>query len=754
MAFSAALIIFLYVRFENSFDTFHYDYYRIFRVAKSFKNEVGELIPDATTQAALAPAMKREFPEVEETVRVLPNFTKGLVTANEKSFYETSFYSADPAFFTMFSFRFLEGQPETALVSGKSMVITESVKRKYFGDQPALGKSIHTDEDYVVSAVIADVPANTHFHFSFVNKLIADSDSEWNGYNWYTYIKIQKETASSELENKIQALIERNQVELKANYFIQPLSDIHLHSNLKSELKPNGSYSFIKILVFVGGFLLLVGLINFVNLSIVQALHRAKEAGISKILGATRQTLLMNFLFESMLMVIISFAVSLGITYWLLPEFNSLFSIELSLSGLLQFKIVLLITGLLLLIAILSGLFPAIYFSRLNPVKILKGVFQQEGHGIRLRKALVLFQFVAAIALLSGITIIYRQMQFLKEHDLGFDKEHLMVLTGERDQNYSMLKEKLLQLPEIKGVTQAGAMPGDVNQFFMAFPKGSDKSTIIDFAFVDYDFVDVMKLKIIKGRDFSRDISSDASSFPLIINETAVRLLGLTENAVGAEIAAQPASENPRYFKIIGVVKDFHFAKLHEPIKPITYSLSTRGDNLVLKLTTKNYSSTVGKIQDIWKENQKDKPFDYYFFDEAFNSKYTMEENFQAFFTGLGVVTMMIACSGLFAIAAFLMLKRKKEVGIRKAMGASVQNVYYLLSKEYVHLIAVALFISIPVAWWLMDTWLTHFAYRIKISPSEFLITAGVTLVFTLITISYHSVKMAILNPRDTLQSE
>ena len=685
-----------------------------------------------------------------------------LVVYGDKIFYETNLFSADPEFFNVFTYQFLEGEPSLALIDDKSLVITESIRKKYFGELAAIGKILsYNGEDRLISAVIEDPPINSHFHFNIIGKLISPSynlnslDTDWNGYNWYTYLKLKPKTDVTEFEKKLQGLIERNKVVLKANYFIQHLTDIHLHSNLKSELETNGSFSFNRILVYVGGFLLLVGIVNFINLSVVRVLFRAKEFGISKISGAMNFNLFFNFLSESFVLVFVSFNVAIILIYLILSSFNSRFGMMLSLNELKDPIIAITCFIILLVIGVLSTAFPALYFARLNLVKILKGGFNAGNHGVWLRKSLVVFQFIVTAVMISGNVIIYRQMDFLKNQDLGFDKEQILILPGiSEDLHGDVVKEKFLQLPEVKKIAFASSLPGDQNMFFMAAAKGSTQNTIMDYAFVDYDYIDLLDLKITQGRNFSREYLTDETDFPLIINETAARILGLDGNAVGSEITPNPKALKPIYFKIIGVIKDFHFTTFHEEIKPFMLSLSPQGPNLILKLRTDKYSATLDKLENIWKENIKNIPFDYRFLDDSFYKKYKAEENLQIFFIGLTLVTMLIASSGLFAIATLLINKRKLEIAIRKVMGASTKNVYRLIGQEYVNLVSLSVLLSIPIAFILMKTWLENFVYRIDISIVDFVIVAFISVTLCLLIVSYQAVKIAIMDPLKTLRSE
>lgn len=759
LSFGCSFLIFLYVQYENSFDRFYPDHNRILRIAKSFVNDAGELVPDAFTPGALAPSLKSSFSHIESVTRIEPIQGKALIQVDEKSFYESSILAVDPDFFNVFNLDFIEGNPARQLMNDNAVVITESLRQKLFGNELALGRLIRIDilgDEKVVEGVVKDIPRNSHFHFKLLFKLNTSPyegysiDQEWNGYNWYTYVKVLTDQKIESLTTEIQQRVDKNSPELRAEYFFQPLTDIHLHSKLKSELESNGSFAFVNILTVTGFFILLVGLINFINLSMVRVLHRSKEAGINKVNGATHRKLFTDYFIESILIMVVAELMSLLLVIQFLPHINSFFDIAISFQQMDRSQVAIWIP-LFVLLCMGAATMPAIYYAKVSPIKVLKGDYQNGGQA-GFRKMLIVFQFVVVTVLLVSIVVIHRQMQFMRNSSLGFDKNQLLVLSGADGGEET--KNRFLQLPEVIKASFANSLPGEKNMFFMAAVKGSSRTTIMDYSLVDYDYFDVLGLKIIEGRSFSRDFPSDRTTFPLIVNETAAHVLGLSSKVVGTEITPNPKDTNPMYFKIIGVVKDFNFNTFHEEIKPYLFTFSPTSTNLVLKLSSNDYSSTLKRIKSVWKDVYKSKPFDFYFLDESFYSNYKEEERFQTFLLWLTVVTIAIACSGLLAVSSFLISKKKREVGIRKAMGATSLLIFSSLCMEYIWLSLISIIISFPLSFFIAKQWLSNFAYQVPVNGIEFVIAATTLIILSVGMVSYQSLKMASTSPVEILRSE
>ncbi|MFZ6000466.1 MAG: ABC transporter permease, partial [Bacteroidota bacterium] len=536
---------------------------------------------------------------------------KVLVRAGDQVHYEKKYCAVDPDFFELFTVQFLEGSPEKVLVDANSLVITRTIRDKYFHQQSAVGKSMSISGEWreqtkTVTGVIEDFPAASHFHFSMLGKLAAPSwmesglDQVWDGYNWYTYVKLHDASSAKAVQGKVGTLLKSNIASDAPTCIVQSLHDIHLQSNIKSEIEPNGNKSFVMLLGFVGAFLLVAVLLNFVNLSLVRALYRSREAGIRKIIGSSAARLYASFTADTMLYLVTASALAVLIVYAFLPFFNTTFGTALRLDRIDDGEM-LIIGGVLLILCLLTSAAPAVFFSRVKPARILKGSLP-DSDGSMVRNWLLGFQFAVAIAFIAGIVVVNRQMHFMRNQNLGFNAEQLLVVSGfDNQENPQTTKNRFLEIPEILSASFAGTLPGEPNAFFEASTRNSTQRLLMDYSMVDEDYLNTLGVPIVAGRGFSKDFPEDANNFSLIVNETAARMLGINENAPGQEITPNPKSPTPMYFKIVGVIKDYHISSFHEPIKPYLVSASPSGPNLILKINTTNHAALIEKIQAVWK---------------------------------------------------------------------------------------------------------------------------------------------------------
>ena len=765
LGYAACIMIYLHVRNELSYDTHNNDYDRVYRVVKDFVNEDNNFLPDATTPSALAWAIKQEIPEIEEATKFMPNWgAKFLVRYGDNVFYEEGRYRADSSILKVFTYKFLEGNSASALSKPQSVVISRSMEKKYFGDEQALGKTIEIGEGdnkgFAVTGVIEDIPEQAHFHFDFIISLGSNSaqlNSNWGNYFWYTYIKLKPGTSIEQVEPKIIELYKKHDPNGKNRYYTQALSDIHLQSKLKWELEANSDITFVRIFVMVGIFILFIAAINYINLSISLSFNRSKEVGIRKVSGAHGGKLVYQFLTESILTSGFSVLISLALVEALLPILNEEFGTNLRSFTQQPLELTGLIIGTALVIGLLSGLYPALYLSAFKPVQVLKGVFQPGNQNLWLRKGLVVLQFTISIALIAGTILVIRQVNFIQNKDLGFEKERVLIidnLENLTDNNLQNLREELAQIPQVENVGGSNGIFGGQNGASGAVVKGSTDGALLNFSVVDHDYLAVMNLQFKHGRNFSREFPSDTLD-RVILNEAAVRDLGIQGDPIGVLITDDPGADTVRYFTIIGVVKDFHFANLRNEIKPFMFLLDAKGvDNFAVRISSSDFPGTINALKKAWSSIEPNRPFQYFFLDETFDKLFKADENFKVVFSALTMGAIYIACSGLFAIAAFFIKRRTKEIGIRKVMGASVAQITWLVSSEFLFIILLANLIAWPLAWYGMDSWLNGFAYRIPIGAGSFLIAGALAVLMATMTISFQSIKSAFANPVDSLRNE
>lgn len=771
---ACSLLIFLFVADELSYDKFNDNADRIYRVVKDFVNDDGSRLPDATTPPALAPAIQKEIPGVEHVTRVFPNWGNHyLVTYKEKHIYEEKLYRVDSSFFDVFTFPFAEGNAQTAFKDVNSVIITESAAKKYFGNENPLGKVLNIDAlgDMMVSAVVKDVPENAHFHFDFlvpVRKFSGNIDGRWGWYNFYTYIKLQPTANITSVEPQIQALYKRNNPDENNVYYTQALTSIHLDSNLKWELEPNSERIYVYVFAIVGLLIILIAAINYINLVTARSSLRAKEIGVRKVSGAYNSSLVKQFLLESVITCVLAGAFALLIAELLLPVVNNITAKHLVILDADNFVALYFLLAAIL-IGILAGLFPALYLSSFKPISVLKGAKINEKGIFNLRKALVVVQFTISIVLIAGSLIIYQQLNYMRSINLGLNKDQVAVIkdvAALNRQQREAFKTELLRIPGIKNAASADGVLGGQNWTTGLNVKGSSNSQLINFLSVGYDYLNVMGIHIKEGRSFSSEFPADTLSSvsngkleedigSVVLNEKAIKELAVPSPVIGQQLEWGRDGDTVYYVKIIGVAQDFHFASFKNEIKPFAFFVNPqRVDNITLKLSPKNVSSTLTQVANLWKQFAPERPLQYFFLDETFAKLYKSETDFQKVFVVLVTLSIVIACLGLFALAAFTAEKRIKEIGIRKILGASVAGITAMLSKDFLKLVVISIIIAIPLTWFAMNAWLQNYAYRIDISAWTFLLAAILSVVIASITVSFQAIKAAVANPVKSLRAE
>ncbi|MGZ5133824.1 MAG: ABC transporter permease [Flavitalea sp.] len=759
------ILIFLFVKDELSYDRFHNEPGQVYRVVKDFVNDDKSRIPDATTPPALAPAIQKDLPEIAQTTRLFPSWGRRYVLQiGDKKMNEQGLMRVDSNFFEVFTFPFVKGNKQTAFREIRSIILTESSSKKYFGEQDPIGKIIKVDIDngtnYEVTAVVKDVPSNSHFKFDFLIPLKfgnADLSSEWGWYNFYTYVRLRPGVDPEKFEAKLQPLFKKYQPDNTNIFYAQALTNIHLDSRLKWELGNNGDRSYVHIMLAIAIFVIIIAGINYINLATARSSKRAKEVGIRKVAGAHRSLLVGQFLSESVLIVFSSLLVSIVVAVILLPFFNQLMEKNLSLFSSGNFNTWWILLGVSIFIGLGAGLYPAFYLAGFQPIQVLKTNMLTAAKGAFLRKGLVTFQFVISMVMITSIIVISNQLGYIRNKKLGFDKENILLIHNVgRLQNKESLKDELLKLPSVKSIGAADGLLGGQNWTNGVRAKDKEEESLLNFLNIDYNFLSTMNVQLKQGRNFSKEFGRD--SVAIILSETAVKEIGLKEPVIGSQIVWGEQDTTIYYADVIGVVKDFHFSNFHEPIKPFGFVLdlerNSQVNTLFVKTLPGNAEQTINSIEKVWKQLVPAQPIEYSFQDDQISAMHRQESKFQDMFTYLTIVAIVIACLGLFGLASFTAEQRTKEIGIRKVLGASIKGLVSLLSKEFLKLVAIAILIATPIAWYFMNHWLEDFVYRISLSWWIFAVAGSVALLIALLTVSFQAIKAAIANPVKSLRTE
>jgi putative ABC transport system permease protein len=781
------MLIAMYLYHELTFDTYHRNANRIYQLGTNFIRE-GKEDRSANTPALMARTMQMEFPEIQSSARLLKAFAddKTLIqytasSGENRSFYETNGYLADSTFFQLLTYRFREGNPATALVNPNSLVISEEMARKFFGSEPALNKIVHIssstngDYDFRITGVFIPSKAPSHIDARFfmslnggeIEKYLANRTDLASNNMFYTYFLLSPGADPGKLEAKFPAFIDKYAgKDLKAmgfykKQFLIPLKDIHLRSTTKSNVTPGGNTTYLYILSSIAVFILLIACINFMNLSTARSSKRSAEVGVRKVLGAEKSSLIRQFIGESLMHSMIAFVFAIVFTILLLPVFSFVSGADLSLSLSQHGKMLLLFFLLALITGLVAGSYPAFYLSSFQPVKVLKGKISNTLAAVSLRKALVVFQFVISVSLIVASVIINKQMSFMRNKDLGFEKDQQVVipLRSKPAKNvYASLKDELGREPMISSVGASLYYPGIFNPSDMPFyreGKSMDDAKRAYVNWVDDNFLQTLGIKPVAGRLFSKDFPAD-TNYRVIMNEEAIRQLGFdnTTSVEGKKVKVDWQGQTYT-FDVIGIVKDFHFKKLHEPIEPYVFQLNNEPQfNYVIAHISGATAKALKSIEATWKKLNPNEPFEYSFLDADFQKNYEADNRLSAIIKYFTIIAILISCLGLFGLATFSAEQRTKEIGIRKVLGAGVGTITGLLSREFLKLVFIAVIIASPLAWYAMHEWLGDFAYRVKIGWTVFAITAALALLIAMMTISFQALKAAIANPVKSLRSE
>jgi len=781
---TCCLLILVYVINEKSYDKFNKAGGDIYRVTTSlYSSEGAEIFNLASIAAPFAPLLQNEFPDIKKTTRLLSNGTT-ILRYKDKLFNEQKAYYADENFFDFFNTPVISGAARTALAEPYSMMITENIARKYFGNTDPVNKIILLDANkrpFKVTGIFKEFPANSHLHPQILLSFNTLKDTsifgekqlrtDYYDNNFFTYLLFPKNYNVGRIEAQLPNFLDKY-VPLSPGFpagfkthkttklELQKLSDIHLRSHLDNEIEENGDIERIYIFSAIALFILLIASINYMNLSTARSALRAKEIGIRKVIGAERKEIISQFLSESVLITWVAFALAIVLTIILLPFINKFSNQYLSVTSLLHWRILLPALSIPFVIGLVSGIYPAIFMSSFAPVKVLKGVLKVGSSNLSFRKVLVVIQFSISIILIVATTIVYRQLKYMQNKDLGFNKDSVIVMKypPALNKRYIALKYDLLKNSLIKEVAESSNIPTErlLNDDIASVTEaGSNRPVKIELKYinVDYGFIPAYNIGLAAGRNFSKDFTTDTSSF--IIDEAAVQALGWKnpQNAVGKDLMFGTVKG-----KIVGIVKDFQFESLHQRVIPLLFQLppprNSFYDRVSIKISRNNVSSTINAIENAWNKNMPDTPFEFTFLDQKLEQLYLTEQQQGVLFTIFSGIAIFIACLGLFGLSAFTITQRVKEIGVRKVLGASVSQIVVELSGGFLQLVLFSTIIAFPIAWYLMNKWLVSFAFRVGISWWIFVIAGTIAILIAFATISFQSIKAALANPVKSLRSE
>ena len=772
---ACCLLISLYVYDEISYDKFFDDSERIYRVALERQYPTNTRY-FGSSPVNLATTLKENYDEVEHAGRIYRMFFQNQLTVQieDRAFIETKFLFADNDFLDVFSFDFLEGNPDRALDHRTNVILNKSTAEKYFGNQSAMGQSIELgDSVLTVTGVVADVPPNSHMDFDLLgsiwsqgNLVQAAENNSWINPWLYTYIKLREGADPKALENQFIEMVRIHglpsiltQLGLSEsdyltsgnafNYFLQPVEDIHLQSNLDVELQANSSIIYVYLLSAIVLFILLISGINFVNLATARSTERAKEIGVRKVMGSTRASLVRQFLTESNVVSLVALILAVTVVWITLPHFGQLVGKNLTMATLATPAV---IAGLLvgaLIVGTLAGLYPAFMLSAIKSAKVLKGQFKSSGKGVGLRNFLIVFQFLISIVMISGTLLLNKQMRYLNGKSLGFDSENVLVVEQAQHlgQQNEVFRNTIQQLEAVNGVAGGFAMPGDFIGNLIATSTNPEIPQVRTFTnTVGDDYAVTLGLEIIDGRDFGIQFNDSAK---VIINETAAQLLGYAD-PIGQRVLNTNTQNGGSGFEIVGVVKDYHHHSLHTEIAPMLLfniqSNTANLPNIAVRISSSNYLNTIKQIESAWDELVDSQPFTFKFMDDKLQNLYQADKKAGAIFSLFTVLAVILACIGLFGMAAYATQQRTKEIGVRKVLGASVGNIVVMLSKDLTKLILIAYLLSLPIVYLSMTKWFENFAYHTNVDMFTLLIAGACTLILAWLTIGYYAIRAAVLN--------
>jgi putative ABC transport system permease protein len=775
---ACSLLIALYVVDELSYDRFNAHADQIYRIGEQVRfgdfNYNGAEVP-----GIMGPVFARDFTQIEQYTRFKIN-PDVIIRKGNENIREDKVAYADSSLFNVFSLEMIAGNKETALKEPHSLVITESAARRYFASPDVIGKtlSVNGSTDYKITGVIKDIPRQSHFDFDLfmpLCELASSRNDSWITYNFQTYLLLKPGTDVRQFETQLNRATEhymapqfKTQLSTSVEdfkkagnyikYSLMPLTAIHLHSDVADELGTNGSIQYVYIFSSIAIFILLIACINFMNLSTAHSANRAKEVGVRKVLGSPRNKLIAQFLTESLVTCFLSFAIAIAIVAMGLPLFNQLADKHIMVSVLSSPPILLGISGLLILVSLISGSYPAFFLSSFQPIRVLKGNLSMGFKGSALRNTLVVLQFTISVILMIGTLVIYNQLRYIRNKDLGFNKDQVLLLqnTTALNNNTTAFANELLQMPGVKNVTTSGFLPVTgtrTSQGFITVPRFDGKNfTLMQSWPVDERYLPTFQIQLKSGRNFSAQYRTDSTA--VIINETAAKIYGGADPVDKKIYMLTDLKGAIAAYHVIGVIKDFNFNSLRSQVEPMVLNLQQDNGGMAVRISSRDIPGLLNEIKSTWKSMASSEPFSYAFLDDEFNKQYGADQRRGEIFLVLSILAILIACLGLFGLVTFAAEQRVKEIGIRKVLGAAIPDIFAMLSKDFLKLLLLSICIASPIAWWVMNKWLQDFAYRISIGWWMFVAVGAICLLIAIVTLSFQVAKAAFANPVKSLRSE
>ena len=761
LGISSALFLIIYVADEASYDRYHEKGDRIYRVSSKI-TEPDDQFTWVVAQIPFGSQVVQNYPEVQSFVRFI-NMPRSLYKYEEKEFNEEDFYYVDSTLFDIFTYKVLKGDVKRAIREPNKIVLTEKIARKYFGKTDPVGKTLTTGTiSFEVTGIIQDVPSNSHFRFDALaarNNLPKQIGS-WGNFGVFTYLLFPENFNVKAFENKMQEMYGEfmkpifGAMNIKIEYVLEPIKRIHLYSTNPGEPEPTGSITYVYIFAIVAVFLILIAAMNYMNLATARSTRRAREVGLRKVVGSHRRFLILQFLSESVVFTVVSLLLSIFVLILLLPKFNLLAGKSFDLNVIYSPVVLLTLLGIVIIVGIFGGSYPAFFLSRFSPVTVLKGEITQGSAGSLFRKILVVIQFSVSVVMIICTLVVFRQLNYLKTMDQGFDQKNVLSLQLNRAmvRKYPVLKQILLKNSNIKYVSSTNTPVGEGSGkllFNVETDQGMSQRGV-NFAIVDHDFIKALGINIIKGRDFQEDMPSDTLT-AVIVNETFVKRMNWSEPL---DKKVEAGNGNFVRARVIGVMKDYHQTGMYNGIESLLLAYRIRNNVVYIKLSDRDIKQTMSYIEEKWKEVYPDQPYSYTFLSERFNRQFEADEKRGFIFTLFTILAILIACLGLFGLASYMVEQRTKEIGIRKVFGANENVILRLISRDFLLLVSIGIVIAFPVAYYFMNNWLHNYVYRTKIGFSLFIIAGLLTILITFITISYKAYQAAVMNPARSIRTE
>lgn len=774
------LLIALYVLDELSYDRYNEKADRIFRIHTNvlFGGTESKL---AATSDMMGAIFKRDYPEVEQYTRIYSYSGAKFFKKGNELVSEGRLAFVDSTFFDVFTFPALHGNTRTALNDPNTIVVTASAARRYFGKEDVVGKVLEVDENggtpYKITAVIKDMPRNSHFNFEFMLSM-DNLNYNWGdllSHNFFTYVLLREGVSPKQMDRRfddyllryvmpaakqimnVQSLEEFRKAGNNLEYFLFPLTDIHLKSDRSFDLSPNGNMQYVYIFSIVALIILVIACINFMNLTTARSAKRAREVGIRKVLGTQKGNLIVQFLAESTLMVVLALGIAIIICYLVIGLFNDLAAKNITINDIFSYPLLPVLVALPLVVGLVAGSYPAFFLSAFRPIEVLKSNARSRGRTGGLRSVLVVVQFTTSIILIIGTIVIYRQLNYIQTKNLGFNKDQVMIVynTGRLNNNVESFRNELLALPGVRSISMSAYLPVESSRSENTFSTETVMNNTNGFSMqqwlVDHEYVPTMGMEMIGGRNFDKSFGGDSSA--IIINEAAARLTGFAD-PLGKKLYRVNTGAPPDVFTIVGIVKNFHFSSLREQIGPVSFVLGNSSWMMSARIDPGKVKDVISVAENKWKARSTGVPFAYSFMDEAFDNMYRAEQRIGKIALTFSVLAIFVACLGLFGLSAFVAEQRTKEIGIRKVLGARIDSLVSLLSADFLRLVTISIVVASPIAWYFMNKWLQDFVFRAELSWWIFPLAGIVAIVIALITISFQSIRAALMNPVKSLRTE